>query len=117
MTVPASIQDSVNRAQTAVRGALAGWNAADPEQCEKCCELLRLAVADLEIARRAAEERRITSCAALQRQLEGVRIDIRVLMRLLDASAAFARGLALRGPADDDASEGAHAALRTEVQA
>ena len=120
MNAAASIQDSVTRAQVSVRSALRDWDAANLRQCELCCETLRAALADLETARRAAERHGVMNCGAVQRQLEGVRTDTRVLMRLVDASTAFGRGLALQVAGSASAAEAdarAVMALRTEVQA
>jgi hypothetical protein len=88
--------ESVTRAQVSVRSALVSWDAGSLQQCEETCVLLRTALADLEAARRVAEEHHLRNCGSGQRQLAGMRADVGVLTRLVDASTAFGRGLALR---------------------
>ena len=85
----------VGRAETHLHGALKNWDAGSLPHCEECCELLRKAIGELESAWQAAEKGAPAS-AAVKKRLYQLRADVGVMVRLVDASTAFCRGLALR---------------------
>jgi len=85
----------VGRAENHMQGALKKWDAGSLPRCEECCELLRKAIGELEGAWRAAEKGAPAS-VAVKTRLYQLRADVGVMMRLVDASTAFCRGLALR---------------------
>ena len=95
MTAASQLGERVGRAESSIRGALKNWDAADLPRCEECCELLRAAIGELEGAWRSAQQGAPAS-AAVKKRLYQLRTDIGVMIRLVDASTAFCRGLALR---------------------
>jgi hypothetical protein len=87
-----------------MHGALMNWDAGSLPCCEECCELLRSAIGELEGAWRAAEEGAPASMGTRKR-LYQLRADVGLMVRLVDASTAFCRGLALRiGAGGDEVS-------------
>jgi hypothetical protein len=86
--------ERVGRAQSRVHGALKNWDAGSLPRCEECCELLRGAIGELEGAWQAAEKGTPAS-AAVRKRLYQLRADVGAMVRLVDASTAFCRGLAL----------------------
>jgi len=104
VTAEGRLGEHVGRAEGHMHGALKNWDAANLPRCEECCELLRGAIAELEGAWRAAQEGAPAS-VAVKKRLYQLRADIGVMIRLVDASTAFCRGLALRiGAAGDEVS-------------
>jgi len=87
--------ECVGRAENHLHGALQNWDAGSLPRCEECCELLRQAIGELESAWQAAEKGARAS-AAVKKRLYRLRADVGVMVRLVDASTAFCRGLALR---------------------
>ena len=95
MTAGDPLGEYVGRAESHVHGALKNWDAGSLPHCEECCELLRKAIGELESAWQAAEKGAPAS-AAVKKRLYQLRADVGVMVRLVDASTAFCRGLALR---------------------
>ena len=95
MTTGDRLGEHVGRAESQVHGALKNWDAGSLPHCEECCELLRRAIGELEGAWQAAEEGAPAS-VAVRKRLYQLRADVGVMVRLVDASTAFCRGLALR---------------------
>ena len=95
MTAGDQLGEHVERAESHMHGALKNWDAGSLPRCEECCELLRQAIGELEDAWRAAEKGAPAS-AAVRKRLYRLRADVGVMVRLVDASTAFCRGLALR---------------------
>ena len=95
MTATDELGESVGRAERHMHGALTNWDAGSLPRCEECCQLLRLAIGELEVAWKAAEKGAPAS-AAVKKRLYQLRADVGVMVRLVDASTAFCRGLALR---------------------
>ncbi len=95
MTAGDQIGEHVGRAQSHVHGALSDWDAGSLPRCEECCELLRRAIGELEGAWKAAENG-LPASVAVKKRLYQLRADVGVMIRLVDASTAFCRGLALR---------------------
>jgi len=87
--------ECVGRAENHLHGALKNWDAGSLPRCEECCELLRRAIGELESAWQAAEKGAPAS-TAVKKRLYQLRADVGVMVRLVDASTAFCRGLALR---------------------
>ena len=85
----------VGRAEAHLQDALRNWDAGSLPRCEECCELLRRAIGELERAWQAAEKGASAS-VAVKKRLYQLRADVGVMVRLVDASTAFCRGLALR---------------------
>jgi len=110
MTAGALLGEHVGCAESHIRGALENWDAANLPRCEECCELLRGAIVELEGAWRSALEGAPASVPVAKR-LYQLRADIGVMIRLVDASTAFCRGLALRiGAAGDEVAAGTRTA-------
>ena len=95
MTAADQLGECVGRAESHMHGALKNWDAGSLPRCEECCELLRQAIGELESAWQAAEKGARAS-AAVKKRLYRLRADVGVMVRLVDASTAFCRGLALR---------------------
>ena len=100
MIAEAPIGELIGRAEARTHDALKNWDASSLPRCEECCELLRGAIAELEGAWRAAESGASRS-AGTRKRLYQLRADVGVMIRLVDASTAFCRGLALRIGAED----------------
>lgn len=106
MVVRDDVRDLVMRAETHVRNALEHWEAANPHISAECCELLRMAVTDLAEAQQATEQGRVANDESMQKGLGQLRANVNLMARLVDASAAFCRGMALHiGAGDSDAGE------------
>ena len=95
MTAGDQLGEHVGRAESHMHGALKNWDAGSLPHCEECWELLRGAIGELEGAWRAAEKGAPAS-VAVRKRLYQLRADVGVMVRLVDASTAFCRGLALR---------------------
>ncbi len=95
MTAADQLGECVGRAESHMHGALKNWDAGSLPRCQECCELLRRAIAELEGAWQAAEKGAPAS-VAVKKRLYQLRADVGVMVRLVDASTAFCRGLALR---------------------
>ena len=94
MTTPDQLAECVGRAQSHMHSALKNWDACSLPRCEECCELLRGAIGELEGAWQAAEKGTPAS-AAVRKRLYQLRADVGAMVRLVDASTAFCRGLVL----------------------
>ena len=101
MTAGGDLCEHVDRARGRLDRALNYWDAGSLPRCQECCELLCSAIEDLEGAWRAAEKGSPAS-AAVKKRLYQTRADVGVMIRLVDASTAFCRGLALRIGAGGD---------------
>ena len=95
MSAADQLGECVGRAESHMHGALKNWDAGSLPRCQECCELLRRAIAELEGAWQAAEKGAPAS-VAVKKRLYQLRADVGVMVRLVDASTAFCRGLALR---------------------
>jgi hypothetical protein len=111
VTAEGQLGEHVGRAESHVRGALKKWDAANLPRCEECCELLRGAIGELEGAWQSAQQGAPAS-VAVKKRLYQLRADIGVMIRLVDASTAFCRGLALRiGAGGGEVPDDSQAAL------
>jgi hypothetical protein len=95
MTAADQLGEYVERAGSHMHGALKNWDAGSLPRCEECCELLRTAIGELESAWQAAEKGAPAS-VAVKKRLYQLRADVGTMVRLVDASTAFCRGMALR---------------------
>ena len=95
MTAGDQLGEYVRRAESHMHGALKNWDAGSLPRCEECCDLLRTAIRELEGAWQAAEKGAPAS-VALKKRLCRLRADVGTMVRLVDASTAFCRGMALR---------------------
>ena len=95
MTAGDQLGEYVGRAESHMHGALKNWDAGSLPRCEECCELLRAAIGQLEGAWQAAEKGAPAS-VAVKKRLYQLRADVGTMVRLVDASTAFCRGMALR---------------------
>ena len=95
MTAGGPLGEYVGRAESRLRGALKNWDAGSLPRCEDCCELLRSAIGQLEGAWQAAEKGASAS-VAVKKRLYQLRADVGTMVRLVDASTAFCRGMAVR---------------------
>ena len=105
MTAGDQLGEHVGRAQSHVHSALSNWDAGSLPRCEECCELLRRAIGELEDAWHAAENS-VPASVVVKKRLYQLRADVGVMIRLVDASTAFCRGLALRIGAGGNAVPG-----------
>jgi len=95
VTAGDQLGEYIGRAESRVHGALKNWDAGSLPRCEECCELLRAAIGQLETASQAAEKGASAS-VAVKKRLYQLRADVGTMVRLVDASTAFCRGMALR---------------------
>lgn len=111
MTAGDQFGQHVGRAETHVHGALSNWDATSLPRCEECCELLRRAIGELEDAWQAAENG-VPASGVVKKRLYQLRADVGMMIRMVDASTAFCRGLALRiGTGGNAVQGGSHAVL------
>ena len=94
MTAGDQLGEYVGRAESHMHGALKNWDAGSLPRCEECCELLRAAIGQLEGAWQAAQKGAPAS-VAVKKRLYQLRADVGTMVRLVDASTAFCRGMAL----------------------
>ena len=94
MTAGDQLGEYVGRAESHMHGALKNWDAGSLPRCEECCELLRAAIGQLEGAWQAAQKGAPASLA-VKKRLYQLRTDVGTMVRLVDASTAFCRGMAL----------------------
>jgi len=92
--------ESVARSQAYLRDALEQWDASDLQASERVCDFLRRASDELERARRGFDAGPRAGRAKATLHLAWIRSDAARLTRLIEASQAFHRGLALRMCAD-----------------
>jgi len=112
--------DCLDHARACVRAALDGWDATDLTQVDSCRVLLEQSVSDLQ----ELEANLQTYPAGMPQDsiadIDALKQDIAMMVRLVDAGSAFYRGVALRlgdaGPAYDQSgmapAEAAAPALR-----
>ena len=91
---PVPVMEFLNRARLGIRRAMESWNAADLERVEQCCRLLSEAVGDLRVFESAVRKGEVPPSEALCAALLAVKQDVARATRVVDACAAFHRGLA-----------------------
>jgi hypothetical protein len=82
----------IERVEHHVRNARQSWSAASGPHCAECLQHLEEAIAGMHQAQTAAAGGNASGAKARLRRLQQ---DISLLSRLVDASIAFYRGLAL----------------------
>lgn len=92
--VPATV--FLDRARAGIRQALQGWNAADLEQVEKSCQLLSTAVGDLRVFESAVRAGEFVAAPEVYATVAEVKQEVVQARRVVDACAAFHRGLMAR---------------------
>lgn len=94
MTARSAIPDGIVRAERLVATALHHWDAASLTRCSECGEKLALALAEIETAQSAGllEPK---AAAGMAERIRKIQADSGRLARLVDAAAAFNRGLVL----------------------
>ena len=91
----------IEDARNTVRRALETWDGADLDRVSQCQAILEGSVADLQAAAHTAAGGRAAIPAAARAALADLKKDVGTMLCLVDACAAFQRGLALRaGHAD-----------------
>jgi DNA-binding GntR family transcriptional regulator len=88
--------ERLHHAQACVRQALEQWNPADFARLDECRELLEQAVAGMRDFEGALRGRTVSAASETRSMLLALRQDIRQATRVVDAGAAFHRGLATR---------------------
>ncbi len=84
------------RARTAVRLALENWDSSELERIEATEKLLQQAAADLQEAQYRVRAGISGNNSQLCATVSDLKRDVAQLMRMVDAGAAFYRGLAVR---------------------
>lgn len=86
----------LERARSGIRQALAQWSAADLPRVENSCALLAAAVGDMRVFESAVRSGDVPHTAALRSTILAVKKEVVRATRVVDACAAFHRGLAAR---------------------
>jgi len=86
----------LERARLEIRQALSGWDAADLPRVENSCQLLSAAAGDLRLFESAVRAGDVPATAELCSTLLAVKKEVIEATRVVDACAAFHRGLAAR---------------------
>lgn len=94
MTGRSAIPDGIARAERLVTTALHYWDAASLTRCSECGEKLARAIEEMRTAQSAGplEPR---AAAGMAERVKKIQVDIGRLARMVDAAAAFNRGLVL----------------------
>lgn len=86
----------IDRARHGVREALQQWNAADLESVQESRKLLEQSAGALKVAIDLLRNGDSNMTMDLQPVIAKLRRDISTMIRLVDASAAFHRGISIR---------------------
>ena len=86
----------IHRSRRCLRVALRHWKATDLKRINECRRLLKEAVSSLEAAIHLLQHA-ATVPDGLPAVIAGLRCDISIMIRLVDACGAFHRGITLAG--------------------
>jgi hypothetical protein len=93
------IQDLRRRiasAEASLISAVNQWDAADLPRCQECRTLLKSSIEELEGAQSIAEKHLVMGAADLSIRIDEIRFKAMRMIRIVDASTAFCRGMSAR---------------------
>jgi hypothetical protein len=98
-----NLRRRIASSEALLRGAIKQWDAVDLARGQQCCTLLNSAIEELEAAKAIAERHSLPGAAALAIQINEIRSEAKGMIRIVDASTAFCRGMAARIGAGESA--------------
>jgi len=113
-----TLEDEISRhlanACSCVASARRFWDALDHTRREECYRFLTMAMEDLKTACAFVRRKQASPIGVLTDTLANLQADASLLLRLVDTSASFCRGMARRIGAADTCEERSGPALKAE---
>jgi hypothetical protein len=94
VTAGSELRRGIASAESSLGRVIDQWDAADLSRGQRCCALLNMAIDELEALQTIAKRRPVADAAELTVQLHRIRSEATRMIRIVDATTAFCRGMA-----------------------